>query len=57
LDTAVWTRVAEGLDRLGDKTALVAFLEEILVLAHHFLPPAHAEMVREMLTRIEPGWN
>lgn len=51
LDTAVWTRVAEGLDRSGDKTGLIAFLEEILTLSRHFLPPAHAEMVREMLAR------
>ena len=52
LDTAVWTQVAEGLDRLGDKTGLIAFLEEILVLSRHFLPPSHAEMVREMLDKL-----
>jgi hypothetical protein len=51
LDTTVWTRVAEGLGRLGDKTTLVAFLEEILVLSRHFLPAAHAEMVAGMLAR------
>lgn len=51
LDTAVWTRVAEGLDQLGDKTGLIAFLEEILVLSRHFLPTARAEMVRGMLDK------
>jgi hypothetical protein len=51
LDTSVWTQVAEGLGRLGNKRELTAFLEEILVLAHYFLPPAHANMVRAMLDR------
>jgi glycosyl transferase family 1 len=51
LDTAVWSQVAEGLDRLGDKAGLIAFLEEILALSRHFLPPAHGEMVRGMLDK------
>lgn len=51
LDTAVWTRVAEGLDRSGDKAGLISFLEEILTLSRQFLPPAYAETVVGMLAR------
>jgi hypothetical protein len=49
LDTGVWTQVAKGLGRLGNRPELIAFLEDILVLAGHFAAPAHMEMVRAML--------
>lgn len=48
LDTAVWDKLAEGLARLGDKPAWIAFLEEILILARHFLTPAQVETLRAL---------
>ncbi|MBW8888987.1 MAG: glycosyltransferase [Fibrobacteres bacterium] len=49
LDTRVWDKLAEALVRSGDRPALIAFLEDILVLARAFLPEDQALRVRERL--------
>jgi len=49
LDTAVWDKMAEGLDLLGDGPGWIAFLEEILILARHFLTPAQVETLLVLL--------
>jgi hypothetical protein len=49
LDTTVWDKIAEGLERLGDNAALVAFLEEILILSRYFLAPEQVGRVRDYL--------
>jgi len=49
LDTKVWDILAEALMRSGDRPALIAFFEDILVLARAFLPGDQALRVRERL--------
>lgn len=49
LDTEVWDRLAGTLMREGDRGALLAFLEDVLVLARAFLPEDQARRVRERL--------
>jgi hypothetical protein len=49
LDTTVWDKMAEGLDRLGDGPAWIAFMEEILILSRHFLTPSQVETLRALL--------
>jgi hypothetical protein len=49
LDTAAWDTIAEGLEKLGDNAALIAFLGEILILARYFLAPDQVERVRAFL--------
>ncbi len=51
LDTGVWDQAAEALMGSGDKPALLALLEDLSVLARHFLPEAQAEKVRERLAQ------
>ncbi|GEM_PF-1752892 len=55
LNTEVWDKVAEGLDGIGDKAELIAFLEEILILSRFFLPPGQVEMVRARLEKERAG--
>jgi hypothetical protein len=49
LDTGVWDKLAEALMRSGDRPGLIAFLEDVLVLARTFLPDEQASRVRERL--------
>jgi hypothetical protein len=49
LDTAVWDKIAAGLDKLGHNAALIGFLEEILILSRYFLAPDQVERVRVYL--------
>ncbi|MEO7425632.1 MAG: glycosyltransferase [Fibrobacteria bacterium] len=51
LDWTMWDKVAESLQRIGDRPSLIAFLEEILALARAFLKPDQAEAVRARLER------
>ena len=50
LDTGTWDRLAEALMGAGDRGALIAFLEDILVLARAFLPE---EQVRKVMERLD----
>jgi hypothetical protein len=49
LDTETWDKLAEALMRCGDRPALIAFLEDVLILARAFLPADQAERVRARL--------
>lgn len=49
LETGVWDKLAEALMRAGDRRALIAFLEDIRILARAFLPEDQAERVRARL--------
>jgi DNA-binding SARP family transcriptional activator len=49
LDTGVWDKLLQGLERAGRTADLIALLEEILVLARYFLPPDQIETVRTLL--------
>ena len=51
LDAGAWDKIADALRFIGDKPALIAFLEEILVLGTCFLPKAQADGIREVLER------
>lgn len=55
LDPKTWDKLAEAWMRAGDRPALIAFLEEILVLARAFLSPDQAEQVRARLDRERSG--
>jgi tetratricopeptide (TPR) repeat protein len=51
LEAGEWDKQADTLRIIGDRPALIAFLEDILVLGGHFLPKAQVEMLRGVLER------
>ncbi len=51
LDTKVWDKVYEGLQKTGDKNGLVAFLREISVYAGAFLDANQARIISDLLAR------
>lgn len=55
LDTDQWDRLVSGLMRCGDTPALIACLEDLLMLASRFLPADQAEQVRARLSRERAG--
>ena len=51
LDAAAWDKLADALMRAGDKPALVAFLEDVVILARCFLPEDQARQAQARLAQ------
>jgi hypothetical protein len=55
LDSKVWDKLAEAWMREGDRPGVIAFLEDILILARAFLSADQAERVRARLEQERMG--